>query len=617
MRGIEKWAAVLAAALTLFQACEPMQTEKPVESGEVTLFLPGHLDGKMNAAYNTLTWTAADRPLLVRIADDQRFLSETAKNVTLAEDGSVRFSYRFPSAAEEFRYWCCQNGVPTSAEFAKSVKAWPLFIPTVQHPQAQAIDPAADVLVSNLSFSLPQEFFADNELELRLKRLNAVARLKLSGIPRDYRLKEIQLVAPMALNGKRDYNVVEERLSNSYAEEARLTLSFGDDVEVQRDAEGRLIAWASCWPGVIERYQVLAKTVDASGESHEYRAEIKPFTSAVLLESQVVTEWPLEMKDVKDVPVLPETPEGPEGVLHGQQGATLELFKKIKAYADNGISMVEDWWTHQLGYQGVAIHEAKIIQYGAPVHMWILEADPSKVGFALGTPHGSNRVPAPSLQQVSGQAEVALNAGKKVIAAINGDAWGARGGNYTYGVMFKDGECLKNWAVNANDISNTDTFYVLDDGHAGIVDEDDFKALAQVRKVETAIGGWYRLISQGGESYAQSGAKDGDPLLRDRNKTSGSLRDFLDVQPRTFLGVSEDRVYLVVVDGRQKGWSSGLTLNGCARLLYSLGCKRGVNLDGGGSSVMIKRSGNGFKVLDRPSDGAERNVANSLLVVAR
>jgi exopolysaccharide biosynthesis protein len=87
---------------------------------------------------------------------------------------------------------------------------------------------------------------------------------------------------------------------------------------------------------------------------------------------------------------------------------------------------------------------------------------------------------------------------------------------------------------------------------------------------------------------------------------------FCDRQPRTAVGVTGDgRMLLVVVDGRQPGYSVGMTLKELADLMQSLGAQNAINLDGGGSSTMWV---NGV-LANRPSDGFQRGVGSALVVL--
>ena len=81
--------------------------------------------------------------------------------------------------------------------------------------------------------------------------------------------------------------------------------------------------------------------------------------------------------------------------------------------------------------------------------------------------------------------------------------------------------------------------------------------------------------------------------------------------PRTAVGLKEDALLCVVVDGRQPGYSEGMTLDELAEFLLNAGCKDALNLDGGGSSTLFVRG----RVVNQPSDGRERPIANALLLL--
>ncbi|CAI9415818.1 phosphodiester glycosidase family protein [Nocardioides sp. T2.26MG-1] len=92
--------------------------------------------------------------------------------------------------------------------------------------------------------------------------------------------------------------------------------------------------------------------------------------------------------------------------------------------------------------------------------------------------------------------------------------------------------------------------------------------------------------------------------------------DDREMHPRTAVGVDADtgEVLLLVVDGRQDD-SRGYTMVELANLMIDLGADEAVNLDGGGSSTMIAKNRNGrMAVLNDPSDGFQRWVANAIEV---
>ena len=90
--------------------------------------------------------------------------------------------------------------------------------------------------------------------------------------------------------------------------------------------------------------------------------------------------------------------------------------------------------------------------------------------------------------------------------------------------------------------------------------------------------------------------------------------------PQTVLGLTGDhKLILFVSDGRQPEISRGMTYEEVARTLQEFGALDAIALDGGGSATLAMSdtfSGRP-RVVNHPSDGRERPVANSLVVFAR
>ena len=84
--------------------------------------------------------------------------------------------------------------------------------------------------------------------------------------------------------------------------------------------------------------------------------------------------------------------------------------------------------------------------------------------------------------------------------------------------------------------------------------------------------------------------------------------------PRSAVGQLRDgRILLVAVDGRQPGYSVGLTNWELAQALVRLGAVTGMALDSGGSTTMAFDG----RLLNRPSDGAERRISTGLAFLYR
>jgi hypothetical protein len=88
---------------------------------------------------------------------------------------------------------------------------------------------------------------------------------------------------------------------------------------------------------------------------------------------------------------------------------------------------------------------------------------------------------------------------------------------------------------------------------------------------------------------------------------------FFKRHPRTGVGTTPDgKVLFVTVDGRQRGYSVGMTLGQFAKVFEGLGADYALNLDGGGSTTMVING----RVVNRPSDDSgERAVSSALLLL--
>lgn len=124
-------------------------------------------------------------------------------------------------------------------------------------------------------------------------------------------------------------------------------------------------------------------------------------------------------------------------------------------------------------------------------------------------------------------------------------------------------------------------------------------------------------------------ARFNTPTGRIYNAISGNLMLVQDGQalsfpddgpePRSAVGLDKAnrRLFIVVVDGRQPGYSEGASLDELAELFISLGAHTAMNLDGGGSSSLAAEGGlGGAELLNTPINhgipGWQRPVANHL-----
>lgn len=154
-----------------------------------------------------------------------------------------------------------------------------------------------------------------------------------------------------------------------------------------------------------------------------------------------------------------------------------------------------------------------------------------------------------------------------------------------------------------NDPTDT-TFWIDKSGNAHITS-------AQECNDALAAGNVMEAVASFGDIFEDGHAKSG---LDDITRAS-----------RTAIGIKADgTVVMLMVDGRQAPYSVGMTMAEVAAAMEELGCVEAVNLDGGGSSTFAtQREGEpenstsaGLTLRCRPSDGYERKVSNTVMVLS-
>ncbi|MBH0115829.1 phosphodiester glycosidase family protein [Salinibacterium sp. NG253] len=180
------------------------------------------------------------------------------------------------------------------------------------------------------------------------------------------------------------------------------------------------------------------------------------------------------------------------------------------------------------------------------------------------------------------------------IFAINGDYYGFR----DTGIVIRNG-------VTYRDEPARDGLAFYLDGSVEVYDETTTSADELI-----ADGVWNTL------SFGPAIVEDGDVVAGIENveiDTNFGNHSIQGEQPRTAVGVIDDNhLVFVVVDGRDPGYSAGVTLPDLAVIMQDLGATTAYNLDGGGSSTMYFNG----TVINQPSNGGERETSDILYVGA-
>ena len=295
------------------------------------------------------------------------------------------------------------------------------------------------------------------------------------------------------------------------------------------------------------------------------------------------------------------------------KGAVSAKAREIVYHTDFIKSVTNDSYTQIEEHLGMLTMQFKGQQAGTnyPMAMYMYEVDLSgDVTLAVSCADNANS----SIKSTSASTTVLQtirkqfaamqedNASWTVLGGVNGDFFRTADNNLLQGVCYRNGVCLKDSFYQEN--YNT-VFAIKQDGTAMIMNQGQYANLKS--QIQEAVGGRQRLVAYG-EVYGN----DSD-----------------DYQQRTAVGVSKDgkTVYLLVIDGRTDSWSYGAKYHDLAEIMISAGAYNAINLDGGGSSIFVKRSSEDgtaytdYSYINKPKDtdgtSTEREVPNGLAIVRK
>lgn len=177
---------------------------------------------------------------------------------------------------------------------------------------------------------------------------------------------------------------------------------------------------------------------------------------------------------------------------------------------------------------------------------------------------------------------IAMAARSKAVVAISGDYYGIR----DKGVVIRNGMLYR-------DVPFQDVLILNNDGSMQTFAANGFDINAVVKR-----GAWQ------GWSFGPMLLQDGKPMTAFNSNVTAA-------NPRGAIGYYEPGHYcFVLVDGRQPGYSNGMTMKQLSQLFADLGCKVAYNLDGGQSAVLAFQGA----IFNRPYQGG-REISDIVCIV--
>lgn len=229
---------------------------------------------------------------------------------------------------------------------------------------------------------------------------------------------------------------------------------------------------------------------------------------------------------------------------------------------DTGVGALYSYQSDTLKIAINQVEENGITYYAADV--WIKNISSFSTAFAKGQyGTGIHQKPLKMADENS------------AIFAMTGDYYGAR----NKGVVIRNGDLYR-------DSVNSDVCVVFSDGVMETYAKDDFDIQSAISR-----GAWQAW------GFGPQLLENGQAIPTFKSAIEGK-------NPRNAMGYYEPGHYcFVTVDGRQKGYSVGMTLTELSELFAKLGCKAAFNLDGGATAEMIFRG----QLVNKPFKGGRES----------
>jgi exopolysaccharide biosynthesis protein len=187
-----------------------------------------------------------------------------------------------------------------------------------------------------------------------------------------------------------------------------------------------------------------------------------------------------------------------------------------------------------------------------------------------------------------------IAAAHDALLAINGDYCGFR----SDGVEIRNGILYRNEPARVGAV-------ISRDGTMAFYDETQVSA-------DTLLADSALQTLSFGPVLVEDGVANTDFAGFKVDSNMGNAANIAGNNPRTGIGmISANHYVFIVVDGRSKGYSAGVTLAQFARIFADLGCTQAYNLDGGGSTTMVFQ---GVVVNDPLGRNQERGVSDILYI---
>lgn len=275
MKNLYKYLLAVATVAMAFTSCSKDEISDPsIEAQKVTFTVTSGSDLETAPASRTefdeetgqMNWSADGEALeVIQILGSE--ISHATTEAYTIENRMARFQVSFNALTGSEPYDLTYSAIYPAANYSDNTNDHTKFrikLPAAQTPTETGFDPNADLLLAKPETRTVQPVEGE-ELNFRFKRVAAIAKMTLKGIPAGEKLAKVELTASQPMAGYSRTNLKTDEIYDiGYYKEQMMTLTLND-----RETTGEDVIWFTSLPCVFgegDSFTVKAYTDKATYE---------------------------------------------------------------------------------------------------------------------------------------------------------------------------------------------------------------------------------------------------------------------------------------------------------------------------------------------------------------
>lgn len=275
MKNLYKYLLAVATVAMAFTSCSKDEISDPsIEAQKVTFTVTSGSDLETAPASRTefdeetgqMNWSADGEALeVIQILGSE--ISHATTEAYTIENRVAKFQVSFDALTGSEPYDLTYSAVYPAVNYSDNTKDHTKFrikLPAEQTPTETGFDPNADLLLAKPETRTAQPAEGE-ELNFRFKRVAAIAKMTLKGIPAGEKLAKVELTASQPMAGYSRTNLKTGEIYDiGYYKEETMTLTLND-----RETTGKDVIWFTSLPCVFgegDSFTVKAYTDKATYE---------------------------------------------------------------------------------------------------------------------------------------------------------------------------------------------------------------------------------------------------------------------------------------------------------------------------------------------------------------